>query len=64
MSEVVNLEELCTGIIDCPHSTPKWQDRGIPVIRNYNLKDGKIDCTNLSFVSEEGYKERGKRAIP
>lgn len=64
MSEVVNLEELCTGIIDCPHSTPKWQDKGIPVIRNYNLKDGKIDCTNLSFVSEEGYKERVKRAIP
>ena len=64
MIEVVNLEELCTGIIDCPHSTPKWQDRGIPVIRNYNLKDGKIDCTNLSFVSEEGYKERVKRAIP
>lgn len=64
MSEVVNLEELCTGIIDCPHSTPKWQDKGIPVIRNYNLKDGKIDCTNLSFVSEEDYKERVKRAIP
>lgn len=64
MIEVVNLEELCTGIIDCPHSTPKWQDKGIPVIRNYNLKDGKIDCTNLSFVSEEGYKERVKRAIP
>ena len=64
MSEVVNLEELCTGIIDCPHSTPKWQDKGIPVIRNYNLKDGKIDCTNISFVSEEDYKERVKRAIP
>ena len=64
MSEVVNLEELCTGIIDCPHSTPKWQDKGVPVIRNYNLKDGKIDCTNLSFVSEEDYKERVKRAIP
>ena len=64
MSEVVSLEELCTGIIDCPHSTPKWQDKGIPVIRNYNLKDGKIDCANLSFVSEEDYKERVKRAIP
>ena len=64
MSEVVNLEELCTGIIDCPHSTPTWPDKGIPVIRNYNLKDGKIDCTNLSFVSEEDYKERVKRAIP
>jgi len=64
MIEVVNLEELCTGIIDCPHSTPKWQDKGIPVIRNYNLKYGKIDCANLSFVSEEDYKERVKRAIP
>ena len=64
MIEVVNLEELCTGIIDCLHSTPKWQDKGITVIRNYNLKDGKIDCANLSFVSEEDYKERVKRAIP
>ena len=64
MIEVVNSAELCTRIIDCLHSTPKWQDKGITVIRNYNLKDGKIDCANLSFVSEEDYKERVKRAIP
>ena len=64
MYNIVNLESLCKGIIDCPHSTPKWKNEGIPVIRNYNLKNGKIDCTNLSFVSEEDYNERVKRAIP
>ena len=64
MYNIISLESLCKEIIDCPHSTPKWQNEGIPVIRNYNLKDGKIDCTNLSFVSEEDYNERVKRAIP
>lgn len=64
MYNIVNLESLCKGIIDCPHSTPKWKNEGIPVIRNYNLKNGKIDCKNLSFVSEEDYKERVRRAIP
>ena len=64
MYNIISLESLCKEIIDCPHSTPKWQNEGIPVIRNYNLKDGKIDCTHLSFVSEEDYNERVKRAIP
>ena len=64
MYNISSVESLCKEIIDCPHSTPKWQNEGIPVIRNYNLKDGKIDCTNLSFVSEEDYNERVKRAIP
>lgn len=64
MYNIISLESLCKKIIDCPHSTPKWQNEGIPVIRNYNLKNGKIDCKNLSFVSEEDYKERVRRAIP
>lgn len=58
------LEELCTEIIDCPHSTPKWLNKGIPVIRNYNLNNRGIDLTNLSFVDEETYVNRIKRAKP
>ena len=58
------LKELCTDIIDCPHSTPKWLDKGIPVIRNYNLNNRGIDTTNLSFVDEETYVQRIKRAKP
>lgn len=57
------LEEVCS-IIDCPHTSPKWQQEGIPVIRNYNLVNGVIDTTNLSYVDEADYKVRTKRVVP
>ena len=58
------LQELCTGIIDCPHSTPEWKDNGIRVVRNFNLKDGNLDFTDGYFVDEETYLNRIKRAVP
>ena len=58
-----DLEQVCE-IIDCPHSSPKWQDEGIPVIRNYNLVNGNIETSNLSYVSEEEYLVRTKRVEP
>ena len=51
-------------LIDCPHSSPRWQESGVPVIRNFNLCDGRIDPSRLSFVSEEEYRLRVKRAEP
>lgn len=60
----VSLESICTAIIDCPHSTPKWRNSGIPVVRNYNLINGHIDLSNLSYVDEETYEDRIKRAKP
>lgn len=60
----VNLEDVCSEIIDCPHSTPKWLEKGIPVIRNYNLVNGYIDKNTLSYVDEATYKERIKRGRP
>lgn len=58
------LEEICTDIIDCPHSTPKWLEEGIPAIRNYNLVGGQIDTSTLSYVDEDTYLDRIKRGIP
>lgn len=62
--EFVTLESLCSAIIDCPHSTPKWLEEGIPVVRNFNLVNGHIDIGNLSYVDEATYLERIKRAKP
>lgn len=58
------LKDLCTDIIDCPHTTPNWKMSGIPVVRNYNLKNGFIDTSNLSYVDEETFKKRIKRGTP
>lgn len=58
-----SLEDVCL-IVDCPHTSPKWKDSGVPVVRNYNLVNGVIDTTNLSYVDEEEYKIRIKRITP
>ncbi|WP_241216968.1 restriction endonuclease subunit S [Bifidobacterium goeldii] len=62
----MKLEELCTAIIDCPHSTPKWQESGIPVVRNFNLNNSYISFSdgNVSYVDEDTYQQRIQRAIP
>lgn len=58
------LQDLCTDITDCPHSTPEWKKEGIRVIRNFNLNNGNLDFTDGYYVDEETYKNRVKRAVP
>ncbi|KLF88332.1 restriction endonuclease subunit S [Enterobacter asburiae] len=58
------LEDLCELVIDCPHSTPKWTDKGFIVLRNQNIRNGVLDLSAPSFTDEDGYKSRIKRAKP
>lgn len=57
------LDEVCQ-IVDCPHTSPKWKETGVPVIRNYNLVNGIIDTSKLSYVDEQEYAARVKRIVP
>lgn len=59
-----NLESICLLVVDCPHATPKWTDSGVVVLRNQNIKGGRLDLSTPSFTDEENYKGRTKRAIP
>ena len=58
------LHKLCLSITDCHHSTPKWTEGGKIVVRNFNIKGGKLDLSNPSFASQETYLERIARAKP
>ena len=58
------LESMCELVVDCPHSTPKWTDDGIIVLRNQNIKNGVLDLSTPSFTNEEDYQKRIKRAVP
>lgn len=58
------LEELCDKIIDCPHSTPKWTSTGVIVLRNQNIRNGRLDLSSASFTDEPHYQSRVKRAVP
>lgn len=58
------LGDLCNDVVDCPHSTPIWKNSGVRVIRNFNIKGGRLDFTDGYYVDEETYIARTKRAIP
>lgn len=65
-AEVVehSLASICLLVVDCPHATPKWTDSGVVVLRNQNIKGGRLDLSTPSFTDEENYQGRTKRAIP
>ena len=60
----IKLQELCTDIVDCLHSTPDWKNEGIRVVRNFNLKNGNIDFSDGYYVDESTYLKRVQRAMP
>ena len=59
-----SLASICLLVVDCPHATPKWTDSGAVVLRNQNIKGGRLDLSTPSFTDEEHYKGRTKRATP
>ena len=64
MIKFLPLIDVCEEIVDCPHESPKWLCKGVPVIRNFNLIDGAFDLSEQYFVDEETYKKRIKRIEP
>lgn len=62
--EYKTIKELCDLVVDCPHSTPTWTEHGKIVIRNNNIKNGRIDFTSPSFTDDEHFAQRIKRAVP
>lgn len=64
MSEFRTIRELCSVVVDCPHSTPRWTANGKIVIRNKNIKHGKIDFSSPSYTDDEHFAQRIKRAKP
>ncbi|CAJ9573395.1 restriction endonuclease subunit S [Burkholderia pseudomallei] len=59
-----SLESLCLLVVDCPHATPRWTDSGVIVLRNQNIKGGRLDLSSPSFTDEAHYVGRIRRAAP
>ena len=59
-----SLEEMCELIVDCPHFTPEWTDHGYLVIRNQNIRNGRLDLSDPSFTHKDDFERRIKRARP
>ena len=59
---VHELDEICDGIFDCPHSTPKWTDEGDICLRTPNLGKGVWNWSDTRYVARETFAERSRRA--
>ena len=62
MASDASLNDLCKLIVDCPHSTPKWTESGVVVLRSHNIRGGRLDLSDRSFTDEDHYKQRSRRA--
>ena len=62
--ELVELDKVCSKIVDCPHSTPKFLESGVLCARNFNIRSGLYVKEPASYTSEAEYLERIKRLIP
>lgn len=58
--------EICSEIVDCPHSTPSYSGNPLiyPAIRTSEIEDGEIQWTTMKYVAEDEYLFRTKRLIP
>ncbi|WAC28062.1 restriction endonuclease subunit S [Ancylobacter sp. SL191] len=58
------LDDLCDGVFDCPHTTPKLTSVGPFVVRSQDVRTGIFRLDQAGRVSEETYLERIDRAEP
>ena len=47
---------ICLDVRDGTHDTPKYHDKGIPLITSKNLQNGYINMTDVKFISHEDHK--------
>lgn len=64
--EVKTMQDVCSHIVDCPHSTPKKveYETQYPCIRTSELKGGTVQWDTMQYLDEVEYKNRIARLKP
>ncbi len=64
--EEVSAEDVCSEIVDCPHSTPKYDESELiyPAIRTSEIQNGSISWDSMKYVGIIEYEKRTKRLKP
>ncbi len=64
--EDVLAENVCSEIVDCPHSTPKYDEEKLiyPAIRTSEIQNGTIFWSSMKYVGIVEYEKRTKRLKP
>ena len=59
--EEVPLNFVC-DVRDGTHDSPKYVKKGYPLVTSKNLKDGKLDLTDISLISQTDFDNINKRS--
>ena len=59
-----SVETICSDVGDCPHSTPKWQATGRVCLRTTEFRSGRLDLSDVRYVSQATYEARIQRLTP
>ena len=60
----VSLAECGVTLYDCEHATPPDEGEGYPYLAIPNLKDGRLDLTNVRRISREQLSKWNRRVTP
>ncbi len=55
------LGEVC-DVRDGTHDSPKYVNNGYPLVTSKNIVNGKIDITNINYISEDDYNKINQRS--
>ncbi len=58
------VEQVSNRIVDCLHSTPKFQDKGFMCVDTNCIKPGRIVVEKVRFVDEQTFHDRNRRMVP
>lgn len=51
-----------SDVRDGTHDSPKYVDKGYPLVTSKNLRNGKIDFTDIQYISQEDHDNINKRS--
>ena len=60
------LRELCSHVIDCPHSTPIYASEITPYacVRSSDIQNSELTFSDTKYIKLEEYKKRIERGVP
>lgn len=61
---MMSLSEAGIQLFDCDHKTPAPAEMGFPYIAIPQIKEGRIDLTNVRYISQEDFVKWTKKTCP
>ena len=61
---IMSLATAGVAVLDCEHKTPRATSEGKPYIAIPNVREGKLDLTNVRFISLSDYQVWTRRTKP